>query len=313
MSPIMTWALAVGCALGAGLWLAFVRLPAMRTASFADRVAPQLRSRVVGSRLLGGMESGDAALGPISTLFGPVVGDITAWVNRVNPVSGNLQARLRKAGLRMSTTEFRASQLGWAGIGLLLSLIWAIFGTFAGSTHWFVATILVVVSTVSGFLLREWYLGEQIQRRSRRILSQFPSVAELLALAVAAGESTTGAIERISRIVEGDLADEFQLTLADLHAGTPLTTALNRMADRVELSAMTRFVDALTVAVERGTPIAEVVRAQAQDVRDAAKRELMETAGKKEIGMLIPVVFGVLPLTIVFAVYPGLSLLDLNL
>ena len=28
--------------------------------------------------------------------------------------------------------------------------------------------------------------------------------------------------------------------------------------------------------------------------------------------MMVPVVFGILPLTIVFAVYPGLSLIDLN-
>lgn len=55
-----------------------------------------------------------------------------------------------------------------------------------------------------------------------------------------------------------------------------------------------------------------MLRAQAQDVRDNAKRELMETAGKKEIAMLAPVVFFILPLTVVFAVFPGLSLMRLN-
>ena len=97
-----------------------------------------------------------------------------------------------------------------------------------------------------------------------------------------------------------------------VRAGATLAEALAEMADRIRLTAMTRFVDAITVASERGTPIAAVMRAQAQDVRDAAKRELMETAGKKEIGMMVPIVFGVLPLTIVFAVFPGLSLIDMN-
>ena len=68
----------------------------------------------------------------------------------------------------------------------------------------------------------------------------------------------------------------------------------------------------LAVAIERGTPLADVLRAQAQDVRDNAKRELMETAGKKEIAMLAPVVFFILPLTVIFAVFPGLSLMRLN-
>ncbi len=66
------------------------------------------------------------------------------------------------------------------------------------------------------------------------------------------------------------------------------------------------------MAIERGTPLADVLRAQAQDVRDNAKRELMETAGKKEIAMLAPVVFFILPLTVIFAVFPGLSLMRLN-
>ena len=56
-----------------------------------------------------------------------------------------------------------------------------------------------------------------------------------------------------------------------------------------------------------------LLRAQAQDVRDTAKRDLMESAGKKEIAMMIPVVFGVLPLTVVFAVYPGLAAISMGL
>jgi tight adherence protein C len=58
--------------------------------------------------------------------------------------------------------------------------------------------------------------------------------------------------------------------------------------------------------------LADVLRAQAADVRDSAKRELMEAAGRKEIAMMVPLVFGVLPLTVIFAVYPGLATLDLG-
>ena len=46
-------------------------------------------------------------------------------------------------------------------------------------------------------------------------------------------------------------------------------------------------------------------------MRDNAKRELLEVAGKKEIAMLAPVVFLILPLTVVFAIFPGLSLMKL--
>jgi tight adherence protein C len=38
----------------------------------------------------------------------------------------------------------------------------------------------------------------------------------------------------------------------------------------------------------------------------------MEAAGRKEIGMMVPLVFGVLPLTVIFAVYPGIAALQLG-
>jgi tight adherence protein C len=68
---------------------------------------------------------------------------------------------------------------------------------------------------------------------------------------------------------------------------------------------LARFVDGVAVAVERGTPLAEVMRAQAVDVREAGKRALLESAGRREIGMMVPVVFFVLPVTVVFALVPG--------
>jgi len=64
--------------------------------------------------------------------------------------------------------------------------------------------------------------------------------------------------------------------------------------------------------LERGTPLAEVLRAQAQDARDEAKRELLEVAGKKEVAMLVPLVFLILPITVIFAIFPGIAVLQMG-
>jgi tight adherence protein C len=81
--------------------------------------------------------------------------------------------------------------------------------------------------------------------------------------------------------------------------------ALEGIAERTSLPALARFVDGVAVAVERGTPLADVLRAQAADVREAGKRALLEAGGRKEIAMMVPVVFLVLPITVVFALFPG--------
>jgi tight adherence protein C len=70
-------------------------------------------------------------------------------------------------------------------------------------------------------------------------------------------------------------------------------------------------VDGIVVALERGTPLAEVVRAQAEDARAAEQRRLMELAGRKDVAMLVPVVFLVLPTVVLIALYPGVQSLRL--
>jgi tight adherence protein C len=95
--------------------------------------------------------------------------------------------------------------------------------------------------------------------------------------------------------------------------GLPFAETLGSLARDLDLPAFTRCVDQLLGALDRGTPLAEVLRAQAQDARDDAKRRLLETAGKKEVGMLVPVVFLILPVTIAFAIFPGIVVLQLGI
>ena len=312
MSTTTILALVLGLCLGSGLWLVLVRIPAMRPVTFSQRLAPHLRAGRSGSRILVEPLAAQTPFGPLGRIVGPVLADVARMSQRLNPSNEALARRLARAGLRIGVLDFRAQQLLWsAGLTLLGAALIGL-NIVAGRFNPMLALVVLVFCAVGGYLLRDWYLGEQTTRRSKRILNQFPTIAELMALAVAAGESTVGSIERVARTSRGALSEEFSLTLAHVRAGATLAGALSDMSDRIQLTAMTRFVDAIIVASERGTPIATVMRAQAQDVRDAAKRELMETAGKKEIGMMVPIVFGILPLTIVFAVYPGLSLIDMN-
>ncbi len=90
------------------------------------------------------------------------------------------------------------------------------------------------------------------------MLAEFPSLAELMALAVRAGESATGALERVCRTSQGDLAQEFARILGQTRSGVPLTEALAAFSRRTKIAPLVRFTDGLTVAVERGTPLAGV-------------------------------------------------------
>ena len=138
------------------------------------------------------------------------------------------------------------------------------------------------------------------------MLSEFPVVADLLALSVVAGESPVDALQRVCSLTNGELARDLRRALAGAHAGTPVTTALSELAEETTMESFTRFLQGLVVAIERGTPLADVLRAQAVDVREVGKRALLEAGGRKEISMMVPVVFLILPVTVMFALFPGL-------
>ena len=121
------------------------------------------------------------------------------------------------------------------------------------------------------------------------------------------------AIERVARRGRGDLVDELAMTLADIRSGTVLASALEALGARCGCPALSRLCEAIIVAMERGTPLAEVLRAQAADSREAARRALIEEGGRREIAQMVPVVFLVLPITVLFALYPGLVVLRLGI
>ncbi|RJT82212.1 type II secretion system protein F [Arthrobacter cheniae] len=287
MTSVVALAALCGLLLGVGLWLVLVRLPSMRPMTLTQRIAPQLLAVNVQSRLLADTAANVTPFGPLERIVRPLLADTVSWSQRFNPATATLARRLDQAGRGQSPTDFRAQQLLWASGGLGASTLVMVVLAASGSASVPLAVVIVLGSAVMGFVGRDYVLSSNIKRREARMLAEFPSLAELMALAVSAGESTTGALERICRTAKGELAGEFALVLASTRAGRPLVDALQDLSSRTRLAPLARFVDGITVAVQRGTPLADVLRAQAQDVRDLAKRELMESAGKKEIAMMV--------------------------
>jgi tight adherence protein C len=163
----------------------------------------------------------------------------------------------------------------------------------------------VVVGVGAGVFGRDYALTRAVRRREEAIALELPTIAELLALAVGAGESPVAALERVTARSSGELSRELRLALAETRAGAPFAVALGGIARRTSLPSLARFVDGVAVALQRGTPLADVLRAQALDVREDGRRVLLEAGGKREISMMVPVVFLILPVTIVFALFPG--------
>lgn len=75
-------------------------------------------------------------------------------------------------------------------------------------------------------------------------------------------------------------------------------------------NALGRFARTLALALERGTSPEQSLLQLADEVRSSARRELLHLAAKKEIAMMVPVVFAVLPSVTAVALFPAMKSLQ---
>jgi len=292
----------------AGVALLLTGAPRARRPSLSDRLDPYLRGlQPVRSRLLSREDAPLTAFPALERLLSPIIAEASRLVDRVLGGSASIARRLREAGRDESVTRFRGEQVLWGVIGFVIGLAVGLVvpGLLGRSIAPLFVLVVVAAGVTGGVLGRDWWLSQEVERRQARMLLEFPTLADLLCLAVTAGESPRAALERAVARSNGEMSRELSLVLGNMRGGTPFTTAMEDLAARVPLPQVARFVDGLVVAVERGTPLADILRAQAGDVREQHKRQLIEAGGQKEVYMLVPVVFCILPVVVLFALYPG--------
>lgn len=291
----------VGAVGGLGVVLVISRAVALRRADLGVRVLPYVRDVPSAARRPAARPEG-----PFRAVFGPLLASAADAVERVLGGSASVRRRLERARLSMTVHDFRIEQVLWGLVALAATAVPALVVSVRSPGRTVPLLVLCGVAFAFGVLLRENRLTAQVTTRERAVLAEFPTIAELLALAVGAGEGPVAALDRVGARSHGEMAAETRAVLAEVRTGTPLAAALDGLAARTGVPAVARFGEAMAVAVDRGTPLAAVLHAQAADAREAGRRALIESGARREVLMMVPVVFLILPVTVLFAFWPGM-------
>lgn len=305
MSPALGGAF-LGLVSGLGLLLVVVRVSTIRRTQLGVRVLPYVRDLPQVGRTPQLQVASSSPISAASQLFGPALRSAADLVEKVLGGSASVARRLERADLDRTVHEFRVEQVVWGLVGFAGMAAWELLGAVTGSSSVFGSAALCLLAFAGGVVLRDQRLTSRAVEREREIVAEFPIVAELLALSVASGESPVAALDRVVARSSGALAADLGRVLSEIRTGEPVAQAFDNLAQRTGLSLVARFAQGIAVAVDRGTPLADVLHAQAGDVREAGRRALIESAARREVFMLVPVVFLVLPVTVLFAFYPGL-------
>lgn len=243
----------------------------------------------------------------------PARGWLARQWSRLNDALGSTSASVtRRQGIIGSGTirEFRLAQTYHAGAGLIAGIVFGIVLTVRGSPVVTIA-LTAALGVVVGAVFADRSLTARSQRANDDMTRELPDVVELLALSVGSGEPIRVAIESLAARGQGTLMAQLAVTVSDMNAGSTVSEALDALARRSANTQVARFCETVIAALDTGGGLAESLHAQARDARDASRRLLIERGGKAEVSMMVPVVFLILPITVMFTLFPALSTLTL--
>jgi tight adherence protein C len=128
---------------------------------------------------------------------------------------------------------------------------------------------------------------------------------DMLAVIISSGETLFGAFARLTKLSSCRLAAEFDLVIQRTELGGQLDKELAGLCQRLPTPSIRELVSKLTLAMNRGTPLANALANLSKSLRVKHSGEILRRAGANETKMLIPVVLLVCPITIIFALFPS--------
>jgi Flp pilus assembly protein TadB len=192
------------------------------------------------------------------------------------------------------------------GISLIVFGYFFLFMNPQGAT--LVICVLVITST---FLV---YLNGVQQRREKVDALSFerelPTYMQLMTVLISSGVSPARSMDVLSRRSTSVSGRQLQSVVKEIKEGKSVVEALDSLSQKYDVLVLRRFVNVLILGIERGSSLTPILIAQVKDARTARKNQILQRAGKAEIALMIPVVFLILPISILFALWPSYQQLE---
>jgi tight adherence protein C len=203
-----------------------------------------------------------------------------------------MQQRLIRAGYR-SDTAVRLIRGAKVIVPLTLCLLAFFSGVGSYSPFFVYLTALGL-----GYLLPDFWLGNRISVRQRRIRLGLPDVLDLLVICIEAGLSLDQAVARTAEELnraQPAICDELAIVVLEQRAGCPRSDAWKHFAERTNVDSVRNLVSVLVQSEKFGTSIAKTLRVHSDTLRTQRRQKVEEQAAKTTVKLVFPLVFLIFP------------------
>lgn len=249
-----------------------------------------------------------------------------AWRDRLPPVMQLIRPLVRwyaagvDASLPARQRDVLQSQLNAAGAGYMLTpaelIVVRRLALAAGIA--LAAYVIFVLDVNDGlyvaaigslgpfaYLYPDLWLRDATKRRQARFEKEFPFFLDVLVLGMKAGLTFTAAVEQaIEPLRDGPVRQEFSRYLRETRTGVARRVALDRLAQRVVIPAVTNFTASVIQAEETGGSLGDVLADQARMRRQERFLRAEKLANQAPVKMLFPLIALLFPITFIIIGFP---------
>ncbi|WP_338468482.1 type II secretion system F family protein [Novosphingobium sp. ZN18A2] len=161
-----------------------------------------------------------------------------------------------------------------AAIGAFFLVVFVVMALAAAlwgfALHAGVVVMIGAVAAAIAIAMPLFILNNRARRRRKKVEEQFPVALDVFVRALRSGHPVASAIELLTTEMEDPIGSEFGLVSDEVAYGAELTDAIEAMAERWDLEDMRMFVVSLSVQIETGGNLAEVIENLNQVIRERA-------------------------------------------
>jgi tight adherence protein C len=244
-------------------------------------------------------------LPPVLRLLRPLVRWYASAVDNGLPVAKRdvIQTQLNAAGASYMITP--AEFLVIRRLALIVGVLAALYVIFVLDVNDPMYIAAIGSLAPFSYLYPDIWLRDATKRRQARFEKEFPFFLDVLVLGMKAGLTFTAAVEQsIDHLREGPVREEFSRYLRETRTGVARRIALDRLAARVMIPAVTNFSASVAQAEETGGSLGEVLADQARQRRQERFLRAEKLANQAPVKMLFPLIALLFPITFIIIGFP---------
>jgi len=282
------------------LMLAFAALFVVCIVMLNGRVRQaELVARRVRSVNAGPARAGRGRNRPVANLMRLVAGvGVVLLRFGLVPRKTQHEARLLMAGVNMRGETAVAAFVG--GKMLLLAGLPAIALVCAsalGQTG-YIELVAAAAGAIVALVAPAMAMGRRRRRRLAAIDRGLPDALDLLVICVDAGLAFEPALERVTRelaAVHPEIAEEFAVTVNELHITSDRRAVLMDMGARLDVEFLRRLASTLVQSIQIGAPLSRSLRLLAQELRQEQMIGFEARAARLPVMLTVPMVAFIMP------------------